>query len=109
MAVSLIDVNLVEKLLLHKPVVALWCVIVDRVIFIKVKAYNVFETQSFFLVKSYQFCVKRFWRRTGCETKYAVLSCGGFFPDNTSNFLRNERRADFVGFKNSNRNFFERI
>ncbi len=48
------DINMVKKIGFHEAVIALQCIIVDRVIFIEVKRHNIFKTQLFFFMHSYQ-------------------------------------------------------
>src|SRR6187551_1582341 len=54
MCILWININVIEKIHLHKALVALQRIITDRIILVKIKSNDIFKAQLFFLMHSYK-------------------------------------------------------
>src|SRR5687768_7757299 len=50
-------IYMVEQMELHEPVIALKCIFVNWIIFIKIKSDNVLKTKSLYFMQSYKLCI----------------------------------------------------
>ena len=71
-----INIDVIEKMLVHKIAVALIVIGSNRIILVEVECGNVGEIYLTHLIHFNKLIVKTDWRRTGCKSKYTVgLKC----------------------------------
>src|SRR4030095_12555930 len=101
-----IYIDMIKQMSLHIAVVALYGVMIDGVVFVKIKADHIFKTQTFFFVHADQFFVQSFWSGTGSKAKHTFFLFFLFLFYQDGYFFCSEERAFLEIFVNFYCNFF---
>ena len=73
MNVLLWTINVVEKILSHESVIALWMALWQTYILIHIECNNILKAYSAFFISLYQLSIHTLWWRTSRQTEYKWL------------------------------------
>jgi hypothetical protein len=101
-----IDVDVIEQILPHEPVVAVDAVRRHRVVLVEIERDHVGEAQSFLPVASNQLAVNANWCGSRRETEYGMPTFLGASTDQVRHLVGNQTGHLRVAVGNHNRNAF---
>ena len=80
------DIDVIEKMFLHKAHVALKVFRLHRIVFVEIEGHDIGKRQTFFLVHADQFGINAGWCGARRQTQHSRLSLGLAAPDQRRNF-----------------------